>query len=727
MTKNNSISFYFLFLLLLPFHALKSQDVSFEFDANGKINLNHSWKFHNGDSMQWASTSFDDSKWDTLNTEMYITKLPKGKFSGNAWFRLQIKPDSSVIAKKAFSLLIDQQGASEIFLDGNKIATYGKIGNNHDNEVRYDPGGIPIAVNLIPGKEHVIAIRYSNHEMDYGFNDDDLKKGGFSAKLVDSNNYLFSFIETRDSIYLITLTLFGFFIALGISHLLIYLFYRAYKSNLYYFIFIFFMSCFPLTISLESYVDDIHINTSLQLFSIIDIPLFFTSFLTFLYSIFYEKIPKQIWIFWGVAAICIAGLFISIIITVICVILLVMGTSVEAIRIILIAIRKKKNGARIIGLGGIFLATFMISLIVLTVINGGLQLSGGQGQLFLILLLFCITCLPICMSIHLAREFAQTNRSLSKQLKEVEILSAKSIEQEKEKQKLLETEKDRLEIQVNERTSEISEQKKIIEEKNKDITDSIHYAKKIQDAMLPAIDVTKQLFPESFILFQPKDIVSGDFYWIAETSNSEPNTPNSKLFFIAAADCTGHGVPGALMSMTGNNFLNQIVIERNNSSTAEILSELDFAIRKSLKQERADVESKDGMDIALCRFTNDFSELLFSGANRPLWIVRENELLEFKAVKRSIGGIQSVNAIPFSETKIDLQKNDCIYIFSDGFADQFGGPEGKKFMTKRLKELLVSINSLSMEEQQLKLEVEMNAWRGELTQVDDLLLIGIKI
>jgi serine phosphatase RsbU (regulator of sigma subunit) len=139
------------------------------------------------------------------------------------------------------------------------------------------------------------------------------------------------------------------------------------------------------------------------------------------------------------------------------------------------------------------------------------------------------------------------------------------------------------------------------------------------------------------------------------------------------------------------------------------------------------VESKDGMDIALCRFTNDFSELLFSGANRPLWIVRENELLEFKAVKRSIGGIQSVNAIPFSETKIDLQKNDCIYIFSDGFADQFGGPEGKKFMTKRLKELLVSINSLSMEEQQLKLEVEMNAWRGELTQVDDLLVIGIKI
>ena len=303
MTKNNSISFYFLFLLLLPFHALKSQDVTFEFDANGKINLNHSWKFHNGDSMQWASISFDDSKWDTLNTEMYITKLPKGKFSGNAWFRLQIKPDSSVIAKKAFSLLIDQQGASEIFLDGNKIATYVKIGNNHDNEVRYDPGGIPIAVNLIPGKEHVIAIRYSNHEMDYGFNDDDLKKGGFSAKLVDSNNYLFSFIETRDSIYLITLTLFGFFIALGISHLLIYLFYRAYKSNLYYFIFIFFMSCFPLTISLESYVDDIHINTSLQLFSIIDIPLFFTSFLTFLYSIFYEKFPKQIWIFWGVAAI----------------------------------------------------------------------------------------------------------------------------------------------------------------------------------------------------------------------------------------------------------------------------------------------------------------------------------------------------------------------------------------------------------------------------------------
>ncbi|HET6992737.1 MAG TPA: SpoIIE family protein phosphatase, partial [Bacteroidia bacterium] len=426
--------------------------------------------------------------------------------------------------------------------------------------------------------------------------------------------------------------LFGFFMALGISHLLIFLFYRAYKSNLYYFIFIFFLSYFPLGIALQSLATGVHANTLLQLFTILDMPLFFTAFLAFLYSIFYEKFQKQLWIFLAVAGFSIALIFINAFVAVLIIVLVVAGTSVEAIRVIIVANRKRKSGARIIGLGGLFLALFVISMLLLIMISGGLYLKGNEGRLFVILLVLSIICLPLCMSIHLAREFAQTNRSLSKKLKEVEVLSEKTIEQEKEKQKLLETEKDRLEIQVKERTSEISEQKKIIEEKNKDITDSILYAKKIQDAMLPASDVIHELFPESFILFNPKDIVSGDFYWVIENNNYR---------FIAAADCTGHGVPGALMSMTGNNFLNQIVIERNNSSPASILNELNSAIRKSLKQERSDVESKDGMDIALCCFLPDFpdfSELIFAGANRPLWLVRNNELLEFKADKQAIGG-----------------------------------------------------------------------------------------
>lgn len=716
--KKTFALFCFISFFLFFVARTNAQAITLFTSIDGSIELNHSWRFHDGDKQEWSNFSFDDSGWDTLKTQMFTEKMSPGKFSGIAWFRLHFKLDSEFIAKNPLSLLLDQHGASEIFLNGNKIATFGKIGTNAENEIRNDAGAIPISLNFIPGKEYVLAIRYSNHEMDYGFSDEGLKQGGFTARLVPSNDFLLTMLMSRDNTFMTVMTLFGFFMALGLAHLLIFLFYRAYKSNLYYFIFIFFLSYFPLGIALQSHIHDIHTNTFLQILTIINTPLFFTSFLAFLYSIFYEKFQKQLWIFFAVAGLSIVGLFVHILLALLLILLVITGTSVEAIRVIIVANRRKKSGSRIIGLGGLFLALFVISLILLILISGGLQLNGASGLIFLGLLLFSIVCLPICMSIHLAREFAQTNRSLSHQLKEVEFLSVKTIEQEKEKQKLLETEKERLEIQVKERTAEISDQKKIIEEKNKDITDSILYAKKIQDAMLPAKDVTKQLFPENFIVFKPKDIVSGDFYWIANANDFR---------FIAAADCTGHGVPGALMSMTGNNFLNQIVLEKNCSSTAEILTELNAAIRKSLKQERADIESKDGMDIALCRFTNDFSEILFSGANRPMWIIRDNELLEFKGDKRSIGGTQNVNVIPYSETKVVLQKNDCIYIFSDGFADQFGGPEGKKFMTKRLKELLISINSFSMDEQKMKLENEMNNWKGALTQVDDLLVIGIRV
>ncbi len=715
------ISPHFLFLYLFLLATIPAFTQVLRLDSIQKENgtkLDPFWKYHDGDNALWSASTLDDGKWDTLKTEMWLYKLPKGKFSGIAWFRFHFMLDSIYTASTPVALVMEEEGASEIYVDGNLVVSYGHVSNTLAGEIRYEPVRIPAVLNLTPGREHVIAIRYSNHETKYSYGDDGLQRAGFTIKLVVANDSIWDLISSRAASFSILMTLFGFFIALGIVHLLIYLFYKSYRSNLYYFIFISLLSYFPLGGALMTSLHTIHSRDIVQLLIVVDLPLFFAGFLAFIYSAFYPKFPKQFWIFLGVSVLASVVIIVSIAIGVLLMVLLTVTVSSETIRVTIVAVRAKKRGARILGLGAVFLALFVLSFIAIIMINRELRLEGANGDIFIVLLLMSIICLPLCMSIHLAREFAQTNRSLSHQLKEVEILSAKTIEQEKEKQKLLETEKDRLEIQVRERTAEISDQKKIIEEKNKDITDSILYAKKIQDAMLPASDVTKQLFPEIFILFRPKDIVSGDFYWIAENNNSR---------FIAAADCTGHGVPGALMSMTGNNFLNQIVLERNNSSTAEILTELDFAIRKSLKQERADVESKDGMDIALCRFTNDFSEILFSGANRPLWIMRGIELMEFKGDKRSIGGIQTANAIPFSETKITLQKKDCIYIFSDGFADQFGGPEGKKFMTKRLKELLVSINPLPMAEQKLKLEDAMNKWRGEITQVDDLLVIGIRV
>lgn len=268
---------------------------------------------------------------------------------------------------------------------------------------------------------------------------------------------------------------------------------------------------------------------------------------------------------------------------------------------------------------------------------------------------------------------------------------------------------------IKERTAEIVKQKEEIEYKNKDITDSINYAKRIQEAILPSGEYVKSLFPESFILYKPKDIVSGDFYWLTEKNNKVS---------IAAADCTGHGVPGAFMSMIGNSLLNEIVNDKGITEPSRVLHFLREGIIRSLKQKGKEGESKDGMDIAFC--TIDFHEkrLQYAGANNALFLIRENELIEIKANKFPIG--ISDNQQPFTNNEMSIQEGDAVYLFSDGYADQFGGSEGKKYMRKRFKQSLLDIQQLNMEEQKKQLDKIIMEWRGEIEQVDDILIIGLK-
>lgn len=259
-------------------------------------------------------------------------------------------------------------------------------------------------------------------------------------------------------------------------------------------------------------------------------------------------------------------------------------------------------------------------------------------------------------------------------------------------------------------------QKNIIEEKNKDITDSIRYAKNIQEAILPEVNLLNEAFREYFIFYKPKDIVSGDFYWVTHKKN--------KVYF-AAVDCTGHGVPGAFMSMIGNTLLNDIVNDKQVTLPSDILFSLREGVIRSLKQKGAEGENKDGMDIALCCL-HDSGQLEFSGANNPCWIIRGEEYLEFKGDKQPIG-IYSGEAQSYHTHSAQLQKGDLIYVFTDGFADQFGGEKGKKFKYKKLKELLLSIRHFSMSQQR---EIIMNTyedWRGSLEQVDDVLVMGIRV
>jgi serine phosphatase RsbU (regulator of sigma subunit) len=270
---------------------------------------------------------------------------------------------------------------------------------------------------------------------------------------------------------------------------------------------------------------------------------------------------------------------------------------------------------------------------------------------------------------------------------------------------------------LNEKNQMIEEQKKKVEERNLDITNSINYARRIQEAILPPKELKYKLFPDAFVLFQPKDIVSGDFYWFAEKNGRR---------IIAAIDCTGHGVPGAFMSMIGNTFLNEAIYEKGLTKPSLILDDLRDHVISSLKQTDVIDSAKDGMDMALLSFNDEKNTVEFAGANNPLWLIRNGECMEFKADKKPIGYYRGLG-LPFTNTEIELKKGDALYIFTDGFADQFGGSEGKKFKYRALKELLISIQHLDMLKQEEILIRKFSEWKGELEQVDDLCIIGIRV
>jgi serine phosphatase RsbU (regulator of sigma subunit) len=256
-----------------------------------------------------------------------------------------------------------------------------------------------------------------------------------------------------------------------------------------------------------------------------------------------------------------------------------------------------------------------------------------------------------------------------------------------------------------------------IEEINKDITASISYASRIQRAILPEPREIKGLAENIFILLIPKDIVSGDFYWFSQV--------NDKLI-VAAVDCTGHGVPGALMSMLGNSYLDEIVNNKEIIDPARILDELTGEVRKALRQKGEREEAKDGMDIALCVIDKKQNSLQYSGAYNNLWLVRNNELTEYPADRMPIGYYDDHNK-RFSKHEISIRTGDLIYMFSDGYADQFGGPNTKKFKYAQLKEFILKINRKPLKEQKKLLESRFLEWKGSNEQTDDVLVIGLKI
>ncbi|MCG8577309.1 MAG: tetratricopeptide repeat protein [Flavobacteriales bacterium] len=290
---------------------------------------------------------------------------------------------------------------------------------------------------------------------------------------------------------------------------------------------------------------------------------------------------------------------------------------------------------------------------------------------------------------------------------------------------------------ISQKNDEVRHQKAELEEQHKEITDSIHYAERIQKALLSTEEEWNRISPQNTIFFRPKDVVSGDFYWAH-------HLVNENISVWAAADCTGHGVPGAFMSMLGIGFLNEIVVENKIASPSEILNQLRDKIIKALRQKDSIESQKDGMDIGLCVWNKNTNELEFCGANNPLWIIREqnqlkeqqdykiafsNEnfsLIELQANKMPVGFHTSKN-VPFIAQKIQLKPNDQIITFSDGYPDQFGGPKGKKLKYKAFKQTLLNLASLEPPYYQEQLKRAFDQWKGSFEQTDDVCVINIRV
>lgn len=273
-------------------------------------------------------------------------------------------------------------------------------------------------------------------------------------------------------------------------------------------------------------------------------------------------------------------------------------------------------------------------------------------------------------------------------------------------------------LQLNKRTNKLlRKQNAVIEEKNKSITDSINYAKRLQNAILPNEEVISKTLKEHFILYQPKDIVSGDFYWVSEQ--------NGKAM-VAAIDCTGHGVPGALLSIVGHNAISQSINEMKLTQPSKVMDSMNSIIKSVLQQDKGN-DIKDGMDMALCAIDYKSGKVEFAGAHNPLYVIQDNKLSIIKGSKLTVGSVENIAVEGPENHALQLNAGDSIYLFSDGYADQFGGNDNKKFKVSRLQETLLSICKLPMQEQKNKLLQAFQEWKGKNEQVDDILVIGVRL
>jgi class 3 adenylate cyclase len=433
---------------------------------NDAFVMDSNWLYKKGDNQAWSSLNYDDSEWDTLATILNVKEIDKDVFDSKGWFRLHLEIDSSLFGKP-FALLMNQYGASEIFLSGKKITTFGILKSDSSEEKRYNPKLLPTIIRFTDSSHQVLAVRY-HHEKAFSFSKRYYQhNAGFRLSLSDPGLAI-----TRVDYFIISgnffLSLIMIFAILGFIHLLFFLFYKKKISNLYYSIFLFIFSSLVYAGKLQNEISlnpDVH--TRVAFFVSLGLPFFFITLQGFIYSLFYKKFPVLLWIS-GILGILISIMyFFNLDISNYFLLGFAILIPIELIRVLILAIIKKMDGAWILGTGVILFVVFFIGILLLSIIMGGNINISGTGPLQILLLFLIVLAIlstPLSMSIYLARDIAKTNFNLEKQLEQVKLLSAKTIEQEREKKRILEGQKEKLEILVKERTRELEVEKEKTEE-----------------------------------------------------------------------------------------------------------------------------------------------------------------------------------------------------------------------------------------------------------------------
>lgn len=769
------ISICFLWVSQQVYGQKLTQKIS-PFSSDKHQQLQGKWIYHKGDNKAWAKPDFDDAPWQKINPRLWLDSLKKGTFEGIGWFRLHLEV-APKLRGQTVAFIMHQRGASEVYLNSQLVHRYGVVSTNSSQEKKYNPFGEPIKITFSNQAKQVLAIRYSSS------NAISLHKNlrrwartaGFHAYVAPLDQSIKNVIDNRVFDAVVNIGRSGVLIALSLLHLFIFIFYPIQRANLYY-------ALATLDLAITFYLTYLHQHThtvdnviwlNMASYTLtITIPLFF---LKFLYTLFYDKVPRHSKIFFMSAILNIGIMFFSwsgpyiVVHQVIC--------ALEALRCSAVALRKKKKGATLIlsGVIGLIifvplgtLATFFFPVLQVWFTPHTIAILGNLGVL----------SVTGAVSIYLARDFAQTSNTLQKKLEVVRELSEKNLAQEKEKQDILEQQKGTLEALVKERTNALEEQALLVKEQNaeltnineeiaaqrdvlqgrteelgvayKHITDSVQYAQRIQNAILGNQEEIISNFEDAFIFLKPKDIVSGDFYWYTTTrkrtasmlsgNDNQAMVPSavslSTIKIFIAADCTGHGVPGAFMTVMGSNLLDDIINSNHTTMPDQILMELDQRIIKNLHNNESKYQSNggaksgqinDGMDMSVIMLDETQLKLYFAGAKNPLYFVRNGVLENIKGSLFPIGSEQYKKKKTFELHAIDIQKGDVFYIFSDGFQDQFGGPEGRKYMKRNFRNFLLNISHLPMAVQQQKIEEEFENWRNNQAQTDDVLVMGFRV